>query len=129
MLLENVEFEYVVIFFLVPNRGGAKLERALYLGGIRYLQGGHIRVKIKFPVFSLCSRSISLCYISNKHHFYKWHPPSLTTILSSLLFNNNITLNFLLQEHTTMLTENAPSPCCQFLNFQNFPCLATNFPV
>ena len=55
MLLENVEFEYVVIFFLVPNRGGAKLERALYLWGIRYLQGGHIRVKIKFPVFSLCS--------------------------------------------------------------------------
>ena len=30
-------------------------------------------------------------YINNKYYFYKWPPPPLTAILSSLLFNNNIT--------------------------------------
>ena len=30
-------------------------------------------------------------YINNKYYFYKWPPPPLTAILSSILFNNNIT--------------------------------------
>ena len=30
-------------------------------------------------------------YINNKYYFYKWPAPPLTAILSSILFNNNIT--------------------------------------
>ena len=30
-------------------------------------------------------------YVNNKYYFYKWPPPPLTAILSSFLFNNNIT--------------------------------------
>ena len=30
-------------------------------------------------------------YIYNKYYFYKWPAPPLTAILSSILFNNNIT--------------------------------------
>ena len=56
-------------------------------------QGGHVRVKIKFPVFSCVHDQVSCVfqYISNKYFLSKWPPPLLTPILSSLLFHNKIT--------------------------------------
>ena len=66
----------------------------LYTGRILTMkQGGHVQVYIKFPVFS-CVHDQFPCvfqYINNKYYFYKWPALPFTAILSSILFNNNIT--------------------------------------
>ena len=57
-------------------------------------QGGHVRVKIKFPVFTT-NFNVFFQYISNKYFFFFFfindlYYPIQPSILPSLLFNNNI---------------------------------------
>ena len=49
------------------------------------VQGGHIQVLIKFPVFSLCSRPISLCFSVHKYQVLFLQMASTTLYSHSFL--------------------------------------------
>ena len=56
-------------------------------------RGATFRFRLNSPCFPCIHDQFPRVfqYKNNRYYFYKWPPPSLTAILSSLLSNNNIT--------------------------------------